>query len=58
MTWSELIQHGSKFAPNADVWLSVERQVVEGATYIENFRLDGIRKEGQLVFLDGAEVGE
>ena len=52
MTWSELIQHGSKFAPNAEVWLSVypaDRLVRQ------NYKLDGIRKEGQLVFLDGEE---
>jgi hypothetical protein len=55
MTWSELIQHGGKFAPNAEVWLS-HPSAINGV--IENSRLAGIRKEGQLVFLDGAEVGE
>jgi hypothetical protein len=55
MTWSELIQHSAQFAPNAEVWLSVD--LPGYAEPRHNYRLDQIRKEGQLVFLDGAEVG-
>lgn len=53
MTWSELIQLGSKFAPNADVWLSIYPP-----DYLvrQNYKLAGVRKEGQLVFLDGEEA--
>ena len=40
-------------APNAEVWMSVQP-----ASHLvrQNYRLEAVRKEGQLVFLDGAEV--
>jgi hypothetical protein len=58
VTWSELIQHGAKFAPNADVYLSVDTFDLMDQVVRVNYPLAGIRKEGQLVFLDGDEAGE
>lgn len=52
MTWSELIQLGSKFAPNADVWLSI---YPSDHLVRVNYKLDGVRKHGDVVFLDGEE---
>lgn len=50
MTWSELIAYGAKFAPNAEVYLSIhpETHLVR-----QNWPVMGVRKEGEVVFLDG-----
>ena len=50
MTWSELIQHGSQFAPNADVYLSLH---LPHMLCRVNFPLADIRGDGEMVFLDG-----
>lgn len=50
MTWSELIAHGARFAPNADVYLAID---LPSHVVPLNVPLAGVRKEGQLVFLDG-----
>lgn len=50
MTWAELIAQPIK--PDAEVWLSVfpPHYIVR-----QNFRVDGLRQEGGVVFVDGME---
>jgi hypothetical protein len=50
MTWSELIAQGAKFAPNACVYISIHP---DSHLVRQNWPVVCVRKEGELVFLDG-----
>lgn len=54
MTVCEARKLLENMAPNAEIWLSVDLPGYVAPRH--NYRLEAVRKEGQLVFLDGAEV--
>ena len=56
MTVCEVRKVLEGMAPNADVWLSVDLPGYVSPRH--NYRLKEVRKEGQLVFLDGEEVAQ
>lgn len=51
MTWAELMQRASQHAPNAEVWVSIHPPHMLCRT---NYALMGIRSDGEMVYLDGA----